>query len=262
MNIINRILKFFKYKKSLYDLYSINSLLRKTQGSIIYLLNRKKTNDRFIGKYIHHKFLANNELFNLENFKHPKIIELLDHFTIKNNIILILNYYPLGDLFDYINKKYPITEETTNMFFKEMVNCIKACHSQNLAHLDIKLENFLIKSLNPLELVITDLEFSQICYSNSILENCDTTCGTKEYIAPELYKLKYGYCSDIWSLGVCLYLLITSKHLYDCKNQIEINLENCSVEVKNLILKMLHPNPKLRITIEDIEKDPWYNSFK
>ena len=261
MNIFKKIWNFFKPEKNLYDIYDVYSILYETPNSIIYLLNHKKTNDPFICKYIHNEYYGYNELFNLQNFKHSKIIELIEQFTVQNKIGLIFNYYPLGDVFEYCNKNYPLSEENANRFFKEIMNCVKVCHSQNLVHLDIKLENFLIKSLNPLELIIIDLAYAKILISNNILENCDNSCGTKQYVAPELYNKKYGYCSDIWSLGVCLYMLITGKHLYK-NNKLEIHLENCSVEVKNLILKMIHPTPNLRITLEDIEKDPWYNSFK
>tara|TARA_B100000686_G_C16792716_1_gene979943 strand:- start:1757 stop:2539 length:783 start_codon:yes stop_codon:yes gene_type:complete len=258
MNIIQKFINLFKRKKTFYKKYDINILLRQTPNSFIYLLNDKKKNEQVIGKYGKKNYITYKELFNLQEFQHPRIINLIDNFTVQNKTMLIFEYYFYGDLFDHVIKKFPLTEAASNIIFKEMVKCVKACHSLQLVHLDVKLENFLIKSLNPFELVITDLAYSEICIES--LNNCDTACGTPQYIAPELYNYKYGYCSDVWSLGVCLYMLITGKHIHDKNNKIKLELEDCSVEVKNLILKMLMPNTNLRITIEEIEQDVWYNN--
>ena len=258
MNIIQKFINLFKRKKPFYTQYDVNILLRQTPNSLIYLLNDKPKNEQVVGKYINKNFIEYKELLNLQEFQHPKIIKLIDNFTVQNKTVLILEYYPHGDLFEYVNNKFPLTEAISNMIFKEMMQCVKICHSKNFAHLDIKLENFLIKSLNPFTLVITDLAYAEICVES--LNNCDTACGTPQYIAPELYNHQYGYCSDVWSLGVCLYMLITGKHIHDKNNKIKLKLEDCSLEVKNLILKMLMPDTSLRITIEEIERDVWYNN--
>ena len=89
-----------------------------------------------------------------------------------------------------------------------MVNCLKNCYDNNITHLDIKLENFLIN--DDKKLILIDFEHSK--KFNSRLQ---TKSGTKSYCSPELLNYKFYHNSDIWSLGVCWYILLKNEYPYE-----------------------------------------------
>lgn len=79
-------------------------------------------------------------------------------------------------------------------------------HELKIIHRDLKLQNIMIKSFKPLQVEIIDLGLGIV---ESLLQNTNVI-GTPIYMAPEsLTRGEYNYSSDVWSLGVCFYTLIT-----------------------------------------------------
>ena len=101
-----------------------------------------------------------------------------------------------------------------------------------------------------------------------------TFCGSPCYCSPEcLCRIQYdGRLSDVWSLGVILYAMVTGEHPWTVSNtsvmlrQIMKGIYSVppyvSKNCKNLIQSMLKVNPKERITIEKIQEHPWFNILK
>lgn len=99
-----------------------------------------------------------------------------------------------------------------------------------------------------------------------------TVCGTPAYLAPEvLLNQKYDCSCDIWSLGIVLYVMLCGYPPFDSDKN-EENIENIkngkydfaspdwdeiSENAKDLVRKMLNPDPKKRITAEEILRHPW-----
>ncbi|EAY13956.1 hypothetical protein TVAG_490940 [Trichomonas vaginalis G3] len=96
-----------------------------------------------------------------------------------------------------------------------------------------------------------------------------TFCGSPCYCSPEcLCRVQYdGRLSDVWSLGVILYAMVTGEHPWNITNT-SIMLRQIlkgaytvppfvSPQCKELITKMMQVNPRDRITVDEILKHPW-----
>jgi 5'-AMP-activated protein kinase catalytic alpha subunit len=89
--------------------------------------------------------------------------------------------------------------------FKQVIEGIGYCHSKQILHRDIKLDNILLDSFGVIK--ICDFGVSKIVRPGDRLTD---QCGTPAYIAPEILLDKgyEGFASDIWSAGVVLYSIL------------------------------------------------------
>ena len=83
---------------------------------------------------------------------------------------------------------------------------MKYLHEQCICHRDLKLENILIDERNNVKLI--DFGFS---VSTPLDSKLKIFCGTPSYMAPEIVQKKEynGFSTDVWSLGVILFLMLT-----------------------------------------------------
>ena len=97
-----------------------------------------------------------------------------------------------------------------------MAEALAYCHSQNICHRDIKLENILVDENHNIKLI--DFGFSLKCNNKARLT---AYCGTPPYMSPEIAaRSPYnGQTSDVWALGVALYLMLTGKFPFKAGNE-------------------------------------------
>jgi serine/threonine protein kinase len=143
---------------------------------------------------------------------HDNIIKFKDYIIRDRYYFYLYEYVDGVDLYDYMKSGVILNDDDINKIFSQIVKAVGFLHSLNIIHCDLKLENIII-TIPDKKIVVTDFDLSQLCYNNGIISNC--TVGTKGYIAPESYDIcVYSKKTDIWSLGIILYVLITRKLLY------------------------------------------------
>ena len=150
--------------------------------------------------------------------KEFKITSMLDHKNIckaikqVSNNSYLMKYYPNGNLSHKHIPQLPVLIK----HFSEMCKAVDFVHSQNICHLDIKLENFALNSKGTVKLI----DFGHACYNTGAIQK---TLGTNKFNAPERYQKGYdGVKADIFSLGVCLLGMVVgfvpfARHDYSCK---------------------------------------------
>ena len=254
-------------KRIISKLYSLDHINSGAFGDIFVSDTNK---GRFAVKKINIKKVFIREKKILTKLKNkPNIINIIDSWQYKNSFYIAFKYYNKGDLFEYIEKYLPLNELEAKKIFMKIINPIKICHSLNIVHCDIKLENYVIDDhKNP---VLIDFGMSIILENNEISQNKYNRLGTREYSPPEIYKNIYGKPTDIWSLGAILFILLhgykpfnlpleINKKLLDQddyilnQNILDQNLSNDSID---LITKLLNLDFNKRYIIDDIFIHPW-----
>ena len=191
-----------------------------------------------------------NDLKILQSLSRNKNIIRLENYSseliINNNLYypIVTEYAEHGDLFEFIcNNKGNIKKDLVIEIFSQIVSGIYFLNRQGWAHRDLKLENILVKNLYPIEVKITDFEFS------TNLKESQSMVGTMSYVSPQiLMNETYDTMkNDIWSLGVILFILYTGKRPYN---------EIYSDKKQNLICKWLTAikNEEWNIYWDTIEK--------
>jgi len=86
-----------------------------------------------------------------------------------------------------------------------MLQALNYIHTHNIAHRDIKLENFLYEAKDGDQLKLIDFGFSKIWDTQTKMK---LSCGTLAYVAPEVLAKNYDLKCDMWSFGVCVFILL------------------------------------------------------
>lgn len=117
---------------------------------------------------------------------------------------LILEYLPLGNLQDQ-HTQQPITDQESLTILCQSLDGLTSVHEEDIVHRDIKPQNILVQSREPLHVKLSDFGLSKATTTS----NLQTFCGTHLYAAPEIYTTRrdtyYTKACDIWSLGVVVF---------------------------------------------------------
>lgn len=198
--------------------------------------------------------------------RHPYVVRLHEVLASRTKIYIILEFITGGELFDKIVHHGRLSENESRRYFQQLIDGVDYCHSKGVYHRDLKPENLLLDSQGNLK--ISDFGLSALPAPGvSLLK---TTCGTPNYVAPEVLSHKGydGAVADVWSCGVILYVLMAGYLPFDeldlttLYSKIERAEFSCPswfpVGAKSLIHRILDPNPETRIRIEQIRSDEWF----
>jgi serine/threonine protein kinase len=204
------------------------------------------------------------EIAILKQIKHPFIAKLF--FADQQDAVCFLGeeYVQQGSLLDLVQDYGPVPEIKVRHYFVQLVCAIEYLHNVcRVAHRDLKLENILIDEYGNMKII--DFGLSRWFTEGT---RFTTPCGSYPYVAPEIITTgSYTHSSDIWSLGLVLYGLVTGTLPFTIDDmstvchQIETKPieypSYLSSELIDLLSKMLRRDPERRITIEQIKLHPW-----
>jgi len=216
----------------------------------------------------------------LVKLKHPNIIKLIETCEDSQCFYIVTQLCDGGELFDrVVDKKNPITEKRAAQLVKTMLDAIDYCRKQNFVHRDLKPENFVFKTkAQDSEMVLIDFGCAKVVERTQ--EYTDLV-GTPYYLAPESAAgHKYTrtgevlMSSDIWSIGVIAYVLMTGRPPFNGHSNTEIFANIIKKPLKfpanvklskpfiKYVKKMLKKSPKQRIKMAEALKDPWVTGEK
>ena len=206
------------------------------------------------------------EIKYMKMLNHPNIVKIYEIIEDENNYYISMEYVPGGELFNYIVKNKRLTENESSFFYSQIIHIIKEIHKHKICHRDLKPENLLLTQHKTIK--ITDFGLS-----NEYEDFLMTPCGSPCYASPEVLKgKKYsGLGIDLWASGIILYSMLCGYLPFDDKNNDELfkKILKCKIEfpknnniiisenAKDLIRKILQPEPSKRITLEEILEHPF-----
>lgn len=156
-----------------------------------------------------------------------RLLRYLDFFESQRCSYIITEFYTGFDLFEHIDLNVPYPVKKAIELALEMARCVKECHDNNILHLDIKCENYMVKSECLFEnykpnIVLIDFGHAEIIPKNESIETLRKgySYGTSYYTCPEGYFEHINSSkSDTWSLAVCLSLLLTGDYPFVGKEE-------------------------------------------
>ena len=207
------------------------------------------------------------EIKYLKEFNHPNIVQIYEVLEDDPQYFyIVMEYVSGGELFNYIVVNEKLNEKEASFFFCQLINGIKEIHKKKICHRDIKPENLLLTEKKLIKIIDFGL-------SNEYVDCLSTQCGSPCYAAPEMIRgKKYnGLLIDLWACGIILFAMLCGylpfddkdnnilfRKILQCKVEFPDEKEtSLSKEAKDLILRILTPEPSKRIELEEVLVHPF-----
>ncbi|TID17152.1 Pkinase-domain-containing protein [Venturia nashicola] len=276
--------------------YNVVGQLGRGAFAIVYKLATKRDGHFFAAKELEKKrFIKNgrldqrldNELQIMKSITHPNVVQYIDYHDYVDHLYIIMEYVPCGDLQNYLSKHTYLPEAESKIMSRQVLEALRYLHSKRITHRDIKPDNILIASYDPMMVKLSDFGLSKVVNSNQTF--LKTFCGTLLYCAPEVFPHyddhiqkkgikrrrtgssqsthfhQYSQSVDIWSYAAVLWLSLCGKPPFEgvvdatgngmFHRIMETNLDispllgrGISRDAINLLCRMLTTDPSLRPT--------------
>lgn len=213
------------------------------------------------------------EIMNHRSLKHPNIIRFKEVLLTPTHLAIVMEYAAGGELFERICNAGRFSEDEARFFYQQLISGVSYCHSMQICHRDLKLENTLLDGSTAPRLKICDFGYSK---SSVLHSQPKSTVGTPAYIAPEVLSTKEydGKIADVWSCGVTLYVMLVGAYPFedpdDPRNfrktiqrilSVQYSIPDyvrVSIECIHLLSRIFVANPEKRITMHEIKRHPWF----
>lgn len=210
-----------------------------------------------------------------DNCKH--CLTSLDCYQVDGFTHIVTPYMENGDLFDYIFEKknggdihtdgtsFFLSVNSALQYLAQLILAVDELHSLGYIHGDIKLENVLVDKKKRLKLA----DYGR-CKTFKTDVKREFDAGTLMYCAPETLDSipVNGPEIDVWSLGVCLYVMLSAHFPFSGKNEKDtmeaictrpayfIRQQHLPIDVITLLCSMLCKSPRKRITVDELLQHP------
>ncbi|XP_015605477.1 serine/threonine-protein kinase 17B [Cephus cinctus] len=205
----------------------------------------------------------------------PRLVKLHQVFETNTEMVLVLELAPGGELQMVLDRDEVPEEKQVARLLKQILDGIAFLHSFNVAHLDIKPQNLVLTG----EFPDCDVKLCDFGISRYISHGADIReiLGTPDYVAPEVLNYEpISLATDMWSIGVLLYVLLTGCSPFggDTKQETFCNISRCrldfpddlfedvSEEARDLMRKLMVKDPSERLTVTECLQHSWFSAFE
>lgn len=199
---------------------------------------------------------------------HPNIGKFYEAYEESGYYHVVMEYVKGSNLYKAISeRKFHSLRDICEISYNTL-RALAYMHSQGLVHMDVKPENIIFGKPG----VFSTLKVIDYGLSSSyFLSKVSFEFQSSQFMAPELLKGEYNPKSDLWSVGIILYILVTGVYPYKGCEDPEFSLKHgeynsepllsksISLELRDLIFKLLKSNPKFRISSTEVLDHPFFN---
>ena len=220
--------------------YNVVGHLGKGAFATVYKLATKKDGRLYAAKELDkRRFMKNgvldykvdNEMKIMATLRHPNIVQYESYHSINNFIYIVMEFVPGGELSSYVQTNGPLYEPVAQDMTRQLLHALRYLHHLGITHRDIKPDNILLASYQPLIVKLSDFGLSKCVTDQETF--LKTFCGTLLYCAPEVYPdysnfrtnpttkrrrgdrppktSPYSQAVDMWSFGAVLYHVMCNK---------------------------------------------------
>ena len=171
---------------------------------------------------------------------HPNIVSVFDVGEDKGISYIVMELLESKTLKDYIQAKGPLSSELTLKIAVQIASALEAAHKAHIVHRDIKPQNIMLNQ--NLVAKVTDFGIAKVANtSTATITSFGKTMGSVHYFSPE--HAKGGYTdakSDLYSLGVVMYEMVTGKLPFDADSPVSVALKH--IQEIPIEPKKINPN--------------------
>lgn len=232
--------------------------------------------DRFVAVKILHPQFTSDESFvtrfrreaqGAAKLSHPNIVSIYDVGSCDGKYYIVMEYIKGETLKDKINREAPLPIDVTLKIIQEIAEALENAHANHLVHCDIKPHNILINEAGHVK--VADFGIARAT-SSSTITYTGTIVGSVHYFSPEQAK---GHTispkSDIYSLGVVMYEMLTGKVPFTGETAVSIAIKHLQEPpipphelrpdipaiVEAIVLKAMDKNPDNRFSSTEMIKE-------
>jgi predicted Ser/Thr protein kinase len=213
--------------KPIYQLdgYDIEKDLARGGMAAVYLGTDRKTRRKVVIKIIDHDVVTPEDQSDLKRFVQeytvisridsPNVVKIYERGFTKDYSFIVMEYFSGGDLSGKVRQG--LTPAQALNYISQIANGLKHIHDIGIIHRDLKLGNILFRDDDTC--AITDFGIAKILGGSGNITMTQSILGTPVYMSPE--QCKGEPCdprSDLYSLGVIFYMLLTGSRPYPAKS--------------------------------------------
>ena len=264
--------------------YTLGDELGRGRFSVVHQAINVKDKNKYAVKVVENESLDDEENLEalqteigiLRQLSHPHVVKLKEVVATPENTYIVMELLAGGELFNRIVEKGCFTEAEAASLFAQIILSMEYLHSLNIVHRDVKPENILYVTPGSNDIKLIDFGYAGLWSMDQPLTGL---CGTPDYVAPEVLTwydddengTSYGKGSDLWSLGVLLYVILSGCSPFSADEEEELlqqvaeakvvffenEWKGISDEAKDLIKKLVVVDPEERYTMQDVLTHPW-----
>ncbi|XP_070806279.1 myosin light chain kinase, smooth muscle [Pituophis catenifer annectens] len=257
------------------EFYHVEERLGSGKFGQVFRLVEKKSGKVWAGKFFKaysakDKENIRQEISIMNCLHHPKLVQLVDAFEEKANIVMVLELVSGGELFErIIDEDFELTERECIKYMKQISEGVQFIHKQGIVHLDLKPENIMCVNKIGTRIKLIDFGLARRLENAGSLK---VLFGTPEFVAPEVINYEpIGYATDMWSIGVICYILVSglSPFMGDNDNETLANVtsatwdfddeafDEISDDAKDFINNLLKKDMRDRLNCTQCLQHPW-----
>ncbi|KYN50318.1 Myosin light chain kinase, smooth muscle [Cyphomyrmex costatus] len=193
--------------------YDVLEELGKGRYGVVRKVIERPTGMNFAAKFIKtmkakDREQVREEIKIMNALRHPKLLLLTAAYEKPRETVLITEYISGGELFErVVADDFTLTERDSILFMRQICQGVEYMHQNKIVHLDLKPENIMCRTRTSHQIKLIDFGLAQTLKSDTPIR---VLFGTPEFISPEIISYEpIGTESDMWSVGVICYVLLT-----------------------------------------------------